>query len=241
MININKFKDFVYLVANKNGKGTLTPAQFNSAARSGLYTYTNNQLSNWREYNPGQPIPRTSLDLDSISQSKLRHLKENREILVVDGKITIPDGEALDVNSLVMPTMWMPSKMSHKYSKSGKLIRRGIDLVKDMDWDNIIDSDIIPPTKKRAVANMQSNYFQVEPKELLNLVNLTYIRNPIDPEWKYTMENGRPLYDDINSVNLDAPESAMNEIAMITLELIGIKIRDVELLQAAASMENKGT
>jgi FMN phosphatase YigB (HAD superfamily) len=44
----------------------------------------------------------------------------------------------------------------------------------------------------------------------------------------------------INSIDIDAPESAMNEIAMMTLELIGIKIRDAELLQAATSMENKG-
>tara|TARA_R110002096_G_scaffold130162_1_gene279246 strand:- start:165 stop:890 length:726 start_codon:yes stop_codon:yes gene_type:complete len=240
MININKFKELVYTVANKNGRGTLTPEQFNSLAKSALYTYTNNQLSNWRQYNPGQPTPQTSLDLDSLSQSKLRHLKETRSIRVIDGEANLPNGVNTDVNSLVMPDMWMPSKISHKYSSNGNLIQKGVKLVKDMEWDDIISSDIIFPTKKRAVANMKSNSLQVEPKALLNLVNLTYIRNPTDPEWKYSVENGRPVYDDINSIDLDAPESAMNEIAMIALELIASKIRDGELLQASTSMENKG-
>lgn len=239
-INIDKFKNFVYMVANKNGRGTLTPAQFNDAAKSGLFTWTNGQLSNWKQYSPGNPTPQTSLDLDSTSQAKLRHLKENREILVVNGMVSIPNGVATDINGLVMPEMWMTSKISHKYSKGTTLIRRGIKLVKDMEWDEMLDSDIMPPTKKRAIANMQSNFLQVEPKGLLNLVNLTYIRNPIAPEWKYTVVNGRPVYDDINSIDIDAPESAMNEIAMMTLEIIGIKIRDAELLQAATSMENKG-
>jgi len=239
-INIDKFKNFVYLVANKNGRGTLTPAQFNAAAKSGLFTWTNSQLSNWRQYSPGRPTPQTSLDLDLVSQAKLRHLKESREIPVINGMVSIPDGVALDVNGLVMPDMWMTSKISHKYSKGSTLIRRGIKLVKDMEWDEMMDSSIMPPSKKRAIANMQSNFLQVEPKGLLNLVNLTYVRNPTSPEWKYTVVNGRPVYDDLNSIDMDAPESAMNEIAMITLEIIGIKIRDGELLQAATTMETKG-
>ncbi len=240
MININKFRNFVYLIANKNGRGTITPDQFNLAAKSGLFTWTNNQISNWKRYNPGMPIPLTSLDLDTLSQSKLRHLKTSHQIRVIDGFASVPDGAKTDLNGVVMPSMWIPSRLSHKYSKNGKVTRRGIDIVKDMEWDSKIDSDIVPPTIKRAISNMNSESFEIEPKGAINLVNLTYIRNPKAPEWKYSVENGRPVYDDVNSIDLDAPESAMNEIAMITLELIGVRIRDGELVQAATSMENKG-
>jgi hypothetical protein len=96
------------------------------------------------------------------------------------------------------------------------------------------------PTKKRAVANMQSDYILVEPKSLINLVTLTYFRNPNTAKWAFDEVNGRPVYNESDSENIDAPKSAFNDIAMLALGFMGVKIRDAELVQAANSFENKG-
>ena len=240
MINIDEFKRYIDFVSNKNGRGSTTPEEFNAAAKSGLYAWTNSQVSNQKQYSPGNPIPQTSFELDSISMANVRHLKEVRQIKVNDGVMSLPNGVNTDINSLVMPEMWMISKLAHKYASNGVLIQKGIKVLKDMLWESTLSSDIVMPTKKRAVANIQSNYMLIEPKQSVNLVTLSYVRNPFNPEWKYTVVNGRPVYDSVNSVDLDAPESAKNGIAMLVLELIGVKIRDGELVQAAASFENKG-
>ena len=240
MINIDEFKTFFYLIANKAGRGTLTPAQFNSIVKQALFAWTNNQVSNQKEYQPGQPIPRTSLDLDQASLDRLRHLKETRDIKVTGGEMPIPDGVNKDMNNQVMPEYWTLSKLTHKYQSNGKIVTHPITIVKDNEWAINLGSSIIAPTKKRAIANIQSNDFLIEPSNLINLVTLTYVRIPNTPEWAYTVSNNRPVYDAVNSVDIDAPPQAFNEIAMIGLELMGIRIREQELIQAAAGLENKG-
>jgi hypothetical protein len=240
MINIDRFKTFVYLIANKNGRGTLTPSQFNSATERALFAWTNNQVSNQKQYAPGRPVSQTSMQLDQASIDRLRHLKEVRDIRVINGEMPIPNGVNTDVNSEVMPDYWSHSRLSHRYQSNGKIVTRPISVVNDNEWALSLGSEIVAPTKKRAIANYQSEIALIEPSNLINLVTLSYIRNPNTPVWAYTIVNNRPVYDSSNSVDLDAPESAFNEIAMIMLEFIGIRIREPELVQAAAGLENKG-
>jgi|GEM_PF-2901687 len=240
MINIDKYKKFVYLEANKSGRGTLSPTEFNSTAKSSLYAWTNNQVSNQKQYQPNQPISQTSLDVDQLAIEKLKHLKETYDIRVINGLMSTPNGVNTDVNGVIMPDMWIYSRMLHKYQSNGRIANSTIEVVKDSEWGLRLESSIVFPTKSRAIANFQNNHLLIEPANLINLVNFTYVRNPIVPEWKYTVVNGRPLYDSVNSVDLDAPESAMNEIAMINLELIAMRIREQELGQSAANLEQKG-
>lgn len=240
MINIDKFKTFIYTVANKGGRGTLSPTQFNSITKQALFAYTNNQLSNQKQYQPGQPFSQTSMDMDQASIDRLRHLKEIRDIRVVDGEMNLPDGVNKDVNGVVMPTYWTHSRLSHKFQSHGNIITQPVEIVSDNQWAVRLGSHIVSPTKKRAIGNYQSNKVLIEPSNLINLVTLAYIRNPNDPVWGYDVTNSRPVYNATTSVDLDAPEQAFNEIAMIALELIGIKIREQELVQAAAGLENKG-
>jgi hypothetical protein len=240
MINIDKFKTFVYAVANKNGRGTITPEKFNSITERALYAWTNNQVSNHKQYQVDNPTPVTSMDLDTVSMSRLRHLKTSHDIRVINNQASLPDGVNTDVNSVVMAKMWIPSRIMHKYAKNGALVERSIDLVKDMEWGLRTGSSIVGPTKKNAIANMQSDHLVIEPKNLITIINFTYIRNPNAPVWAYTTTNNRPVYDANSSVDIDAPESAFNEIALIALEFMGIQKRDMELVQNAVGMENKG-
>lgn len=240
MINIDKFKTFVFTVANKGGRGTLSPTQFNSITKQALFAWTNNQLSNQKQYQPGQPFSQTSLDLDQASIDRLRHLKETRDIRVISGEMPLPDGVNTDINGSIMPSYWTHSKLSHRYQSHGNIVTQPIKVINDNQWATRLGSDIVFPTKKRAIGNYQSDKVIVEPSSLINLVTLSYVRNPNTPIWAYDVTNSRPVYNATNSVDLDAPEQAFNEIAMIALELIGIKIREQELVQAAAGLENKG-
>lgn len=240
MINIDKFKNFFYLVANKSGRGTVTPSQFNDITERSVVAWTNNQISNQKQYQPGNPMPTTSLDLDQASIDRLRHLKEIRTIAVSNGEMPIPNGVNTDINGDIMPSYWTHSRLSHKYQSNGKIVTQPIQIIKDNEWATVLSSNIVAPTKKRAVANITSDKVLIEPANLINLVTLSYVRVPRIPKWAYTLTNNRPVYDSANSVDIDAPEQAFNEIIMIGLELLGVRIREQELFQYASSLENKG-
>lgn len=240
MINIDKFKTFVYFVANKNGRGTLTPTEFNSATERALFAWTQNQLSNQKQYQPGNPKSQTSLDLDQESIDKLRHLKETRSIAVTNGEMPIPNGTIQDLNGNIMPDYWRYVKLMHTYSNVGQKVRREIEILKEAEYGSRIDSSIVYPTKRRAIGLFHDTFIEIQPENLITLVSLTYIRNPQTPVWGYTVVNNRPVYSPSLSTDVDAPKSAFNEIAMIALEFIGIHLREQELIQAAIGLENKG-
>ena len=240
MINIEKIRTLIFTIANKGGRGTLAPAEFNSIIERALYAWTKNQISNESQFQQGQPIAQTSLDLDQASIDRLRHLKETRNIRVVNGLMPIPDGVNVDVNSSIMPEYWTHSRLSHRFQSHGKIVTKPIDVVKDNEWALRLGSSIVAPTKSRAIANYQSNSVLIEPADLINLVTLSYIRMPLTPEWGYNIVNNRPVYVASKSTDVDAPKTAFNEISMLGLELLGIRIRENELVQAAAALENKG-
>ena len=55
-----------------------------------------------------------------------------------------------------------------------------------------------------------------------------------------TLVNGRPVYDPFLSVDLEAPDEALNEIAVRTLSFLGIHIREPQLIQYAETLKAQG-
>ena len=238
MINIDKFKTFLFFVANKSGKGTITPSQFNLLAEQSLTAWTNKQIGDVDQTNP-----RTSLDLDQVAQEKLRHLKEHRNFRVNNGILLTPDGSTVvDINTEVAPAYWFFSALTHRLSYNdtdGQLIsyHKEINIVKDGEFALRSSSQIKPPTHKHPISVLRAKDFEIAPLSI-NIVKLVYLRHPNTPAWAYTIVNKRPVYDSNSSTDIDAPQSALNELTMIACEYLGIHIREQQLIQFAAMQEN---
>jgi hypothetical protein len=247
MININDFKDFVYMLANKSGKGTITPAQFNLAVKAGLDEWTFNRIGNVKEYQPGRPIPRVAYEMTQHITDDLRHLKEVRDVEIdTSGQISIPDGSTItDVNGSVMPKFlhWSSLRAYYKIKQSDdtwKTTENSVKLYPDEQIDKVLDSEIIPPTTSYPVGTMWSDKVQVWPVSGLQRLRLTYLRQPTTPSWAYTTVNSRPVYDSANSVDIDAPDDAQNELAMNVLGFLGIHLRDQNLMQYSNLNKQQG-
>jgi len=238
MINIDKFKKFVYFAANKNGRGTITPAQFNLVTEQALNAWTNKQIGDI-----DQAASKTSLDLDQVSMEKLRHLKEHRFFKVENGLLLTPNGiDVYDLNTDLAPAYWFFSALSHRITYNdtdGNLVNhlKEINIIKDSELAVLTSSQINYPTHKHPVAVLRAKDFELYPSSI-HRAKLDYIREPLTPEWKYTMVSERPVYDSANSIDVDAPPKAFIEISMIALEYMGIHIRENELIQFAAMQEN---
>jgi hypothetical protein len=238
MINIDKFKKFVSYVSNKNGRGTITPEQFNTSVERVLFAWTNKQIGDSDQANP-----KSNMDIDQVSMEKLRHLKEHREFRVISRSLKTPNGiDVRDLHSNIAPKYWFLSALSHKVSYNDfegnfQSSYREIDIVKDSEFAVRDSSKIKPPTIKKAIAVLRADDFEISPS-LVKIAKLVYIRDPEIPLWAYDMINKRPVYNATNSTDIDAPISAWNELAMIYLQYLGIHIRENELVQYAVSQEN---
>lgn len=245
MINIDKFKKFVDFLANKNGKGSNpTPSNFNIAVEQSVMEWTMKRYNNPQEYQAGRPIPRISYEITQKIIDDLHHLKETKYFNVDNGTVFIPNGSSVtDIYNTVAPKYLhltaLRSVIRFYKNNVAKNSELDIEIVRDNQWGRRLESSIKAPSKRYPIANIQSNFIEIMPKEV-QMIRMVYLRYPNTPSWAYTIQNNRPVYDSINSVDIDAPEEALNEIAMSCLSFLGINIRETDLVQYAETLKAKG-
>ena len=242
MININDFKEFVYFVMNKEGKGSVSPNEFNIATYSALRTYTMQKYGNDAEYQPLMPIPKRSWQITYKITHDLKHLLEKRLFSVVDGNMKLPDGKSYDLDGDLAPEYLHISSINYNYVVKNEpltIMKVPVQILTDAEFSTIESSMVRIATQRFPKASFGSNYISVLPKEIQSIY-LTYLRQPIEPLWSYSLVDNRPVYDPANSVDLDAPTEAFNDIAMLTLNLMGINLRDGDLTQYSNGKQQQG-
>jgi hypothetical protein len=243
MININDFKGFVFFVMNKEGKGSVSPSEFNIATYSALRTWTMDKYGNDAEYQPNMPIPRKGWQITHKITDDLKHLLETRLFAVNDGAMALPDGTSYDLDGNIAPDYLHYSSLNHNYVIKDSpitIMKVPIQILTDAEFSSIDSSVVKKATLRFPKATFRSESLQVTPKEVIS-VYLTYLRQPKEPKWEYTLDiNNRPVYDPLNSLDLDAPLEAFNSIAMMTLNLMGINLRDADVTQYSQGKQQTG-
>lgn len=236
MINIDKFRTFFMNVANKSGRGTITPAQFNSFVEQGVQSFYNKRVG----VRDSNGLPMSLKDINQMNMENLDDLKLSIPLLSTLGDVLIPNGTTYDLNGLIAPKYWTFGSLgfNYHYAKDNSVEERPIEIVKENDWLKRTSSTITAPTLKYPIARFLGGKIQVRPKSL-SKVHLTYYRYPNTPKWAYIIVNSRPQYDSVNSVDIEANEDAFNEIAMLCLGYLGINLREQDLFQYANATENK--
>lgn len=231
MININDFKEFVYNVANKSGRGTVSPSQFNTFVNRAVMGYYNKNIEV-----TSNGLPFSKNEINQLSIDRFADIKTEVSLLSNLGEVLVPNGVSYDLKGNIAPKMWHYGYMTFNYShkKNGLTIweERPIETIKDNEWGKRVSSTIVAPTLKRPIVRRLGGVFMVRPKAITN-INLTYLRYPNEAKWEYTVVNNRPVYDSVNSIDIEAPYDAFNEIAMLTLEFMGIRLRERELVEMA--------
>lgn len=243
MININDFKQWVLYLARKSGMlNNPTPDQFNRIAEQSLYTWTMRKYGNDAQYQPGRPIPLISFELTQNQIDNLHHLKTNKNFLITGGVLNLPDGTTVvDNTNQIAPAYLHWAALYNYYVIPGTNIpeEREIEMIRSNEWGKRVNSRINEPTNKRPVAELRDTYIQIMPVTV-SFMRFEYLRHPIKPLWASTIVNNRPVYDAANSVDMDAPKEAENELAVIALSYLGINMREADLIQYAEAMKEKG-
>lgn len=241
-MNIDKFRDFVLFLARKAQSGSNpTPAQFNIAVERAFIGWVMQHYGNPHEYQPGQPIPRMAWQQTQKISDDLRFLLTKKTFFInIDGQLVVPDGTTKDINTQVAPKYLHASSLrfNHIITKNGSFVSKEveIDVLRDSEIGGVLSSSINNPTTRYPVCAFYDTYIQFYPKTMQKVI-FTYLRVPTVPFWAHTLDsNNRPVYDASKSVDIESPDDSQNDIALRTLEFLGISIREPMLIQYANQM-----
>ncbi len=229
-MDIDKVYRFAQYCSNKSQSGFLSPKDFNlSLPRA---------FSEWitKTYENSKPSDTSGYEDTIKTTDDLSFLKVPQYVVSLDsrGVFKKPD------NYLHMNYM----SFNKTYLEDGetKVEVKGVDIVRDNELPKFLGSHIYKKSLKRRnyiMATIGDNEIRLYPNDI-HRVNFSYLRKPIDPVWAFTLVGGRPVYDPVSSVDLEAPDEAVNEIVMMALSYLGINLREQELVQYSEMMKEQG-
>lgn len=228
-MNIDEVYTFVQNLANKEQKGFLPSAKFNSYAERAQIEVFMQRYGNPHQYQPGRPIPQMSFEsTQKISDDLRPFLKPTILNLDSTGRVSFPSDFV------------HPSALRYVVNlNDGTSTEVPVEVVTDDKVGYRLSSSIVAPNKSNPICAMYDDHIKFYPANLA-IVNLTYLRQPVVPKWAFTIVSNREVYDASNSVDFEFPDEVHNEISIKILSYLAIKLRDQELVQYAETKNVQG-
>ena len=239
----NTLKD----LANKDQKGFITPAVFNNftnVAQINIY----NEL--FQELVKAKQIQRQNFD-PGRDKSVRKQVKEDLSYFVVsDLEVSGEDTIFFKPDNLskIISISTSDSERAGVDYEDGKYTRKQVELVYDVEEiDRILTSNLSTPTESFPVALITQD-IEVFPTSITN-IRLTYYRLPgsikesdgsfIDSSPAYTEVSigGVNVFSPLNSLNFMLPSHYLTELVMEMAKLIGVRLRDPNIVGFAAQEE----
>jgi hypothetical protein len=222
------YEDVQYL-CNKYHHGYLAPDEFVNTFNTAQRIFINRILGQVQEYQPGRPVARTGGHMTQVVEEKLAPFTK-RVILK-------------SVNELANVKTQYPDylKLLSLNTEDGKRIRR----VKHEQIHSAISSVIDPPSATNPYYYEYDGGFRmITGTDDVDRMIMTYVRKPADITWPFTLVGGVPTYDSSGTsgavVNPEWRDQEINELIFIQLGLIGINLKDADLVRVSQTAKMQG-
>lgn len=95
------------------------------------------------------------------------------------------------------------------------------------------------PTNANPIGLRVGNKIKVAPTTIVDEVTISYLRNPLIPNWTYTVVGGAELFNpsapDFQDIDLHPSEE--NRVVLATLKRFGVNLKETDLTQMTAARE----
>lgn len=217
-MNINEIYKLVSYMVDKYQGSYLAPDDFNMAINAAQKQYLNFLTGETAEYNQGARRPSGGFSNDVTTGGSLSNfLKEGT--LAITAQLA---GQPVDFYKIsAMRTI------DDDYA----IKRLGADKVYAY-----INNPIDAPTATDPIYTEIGSSFKFWPSSVAS-AKIIYFKKPVDVKWAYT---GDLVYDAANSVQLEWPENDHMDIVYRTLGIIGINLKDGDLIRVSQTVKNDG-
>ncbi len=235
-MNINDIYKTIQFIVRKNTTGGLiNPDQFNLIINRAQMTKFMRSYGNEQEYAPGRPIPRIAFEENQNITDELSIFIENANmILDANGQAPYPDDYVHTIPGLGYKTAINNS------NGTGTTIKYVPITIIDKQYEFYrLSSNIVQPTRTSPICVEDGLNLQFYPIDI-GPVRFPYLRQPKQAIWAFTMVNNRPVYDPINSVDLEWKEVNINSIISLAISYLGISIKDSDVQNYALTSYAQG-
>jgi len=215
MVSVIEVYTILKNLANKEQKGFITPAVFNSFASVAQRNIINEMFKELegarRKNQAGQDLPRR--------KSLYQGLKED-----MGRYITVSNLYAEAISSYTQDSgVFMIPQDCRKIINIRTQAKAVVDLVYDVEtMEHIVSSDLSAPTATFPAA-LITDVIELSPASVNN-VTITYYRNPIVSPQLVAGPNS--TFNSASSVDFDLPEDYTAEVVAELAKLLGVRLRD---------------
>ena len=218
-MTIDEVHTFIDFIAKKsNAGGYITPAEQDLLLNRAQIQYFNKLYGNQNDYRYDRPVPKISYAITEKISNSLSPFLSDPTALVIDG------------NGLVNTPSDLFQTVSITHTVAG--LDYEITRVEQDRVSNNLTSSIEAPDAKYPIYTQLRTKLQFYPNNLAT-ATITYLREPTDMVWGYTIVSGRPVYNAGTSVQPLWKDMDMNEIIYLALSYIGVNLKDPEVSQFA--------
>jgi hypothetical protein len=238
-MTIAQFHQLFKLVADKSGSDYFPHEQIDDLAHIAQMEYFGNLIGNYKQYQPGRPVPPVVVGQTSRSTTELNPFKAKIDFFAAPYDPTTAP-YAVDNGILTLPADFehISAVVSAVY-QAGSRRDRPVQELDDEEWASRVDSSLIEPTKKDAIyrfagvrqisANDKRHLIEFRPKDVSG--HVSYYRTPAKPNYVYTLNGRVETHNASTSTDLEWGEVAAMNILVRSLQLAGIKSADQVLAQ----------
>ena len=228
-INVNTVYQTVLYILNKEQRGYIPPAEFNSLG-------TQVQLEIFEKYfedlNQQLRVPQT----DDTYASRVENIDEKISIFKTFGNAVYDNTSTPGQQYFTLPTTDIYGTIVSFY-RLGEVIYKDITEVQRLqrnDFYNIQKSKLTKATEDFPVYLYENNKLFIQPATITSNIVVDYVRKPADINWAFTVGTlGQYINNNQTSVNFELHESEQTEVILKILQYSGIIIRDPQIIQAA--------
>lgn len=245
MIRIGVVYNVVRDLCNKDQKGFVTPAVFNTlaeVAQMNVYNEMFNELKLANKLRASGGDAGRDKSAYKMVEEDLAYFIKNRKLDLTSDDDAILDNEGNVVVEETEALVAKPGDMMKIISMNVFEENTSVEIVYDAEKaKRILNSNLSAPTREFPIALIDGYSIEIFPNEIAEDINIKYYRLPAKP--LYVTQNlgeGLIIEDAISSVNFELPPHYFSELVGEIARMIGVRLRDDILMQyGTAEITNK--
>ena len=226
-VSIDNVYQKVLALANKEQRGYITPQDFNLFASQAQLEIFEQYFYDLNQARRSQGNDTVIADIDNILEDKLGMFEYTAGLTDIATYTNISTGGKE-----------LPEQVYRVLRVT--LNKVECELLNTRDFINCKGKPLTKPSKKRPIANIQSNVIKCNSGQFAdeNPTSLTYIYRPSKPNWTYAVINKQAMYNHTgNTNNFDLHASEEIQLVNKILRLAGLATQQPDVVNAGVAME----